>query len=88
MDNSRFTATVFIDLKKAIDTVDHDILLQKVEKYGVIGLEHIWYSSNLKTRRQLCRVNGVASNHRNSRTRMLDGSCDIVNLWGSTIVAQ
>ena len=39
MDKGRFTATVFIDLKKAFDTVDHDILLQKLEKYGVIGLE-------------------------------------------------
>ena len=49
MDKGRFTATVFIDLKKAFDTVDHDILLQKIEKYGVIGLEHIWFSSYLKT---------------------------------------
>ena len=51
MDKGRFTATVFIDLKKAFDTVDHDILLQKMGKYGVIGLEHIWFSSYLKNRR-------------------------------------
>ena len=62
MDKGRFTATVFIDLKKAFDTVDHDILLQKIGEYGVIGLEHIWFSSYLKNRRQLCKVNGVASN--------------------------
>ena len=62
MDKGRFTATVFIDLKKAFDTVDHDILFQKIEKYGVIGLEHTWFSSYLKNRRQLYRVNGVASN--------------------------
>ena len=62
MDKGRFTATVFIDLKKAFDTVDHDILLQKIETYGVSGQEHIWFSSYLKNRRQLCRVNGVASN--------------------------
>ena len=55
MDKGRFTATVFIDLKKAFDTVDHDILLQKLEKYGVIGLEHTWFSSYLENRRQLCR---------------------------------
>ena len=51
MDKGRFTATVFIDLKKAFDTVDHDILLQKLEKYGVIGLERTWFSSYLKNRR-------------------------------------
>ena len=58
----RFTATVFTDFKKAFDTVDYDILLQKLEKYGVIGLEHTWFSSYLKNRLQLCRVNGIASN--------------------------
>ena len=58
----RFIATVFIDLKRAIDTVDDDILLKKLEKYGVIGLEHGWFSSYLINRQQLCRVNGVTSN--------------------------
>ena len=43
MDKGRFTATVFIDLKKPFNTLNHDILLQKIEKYGVIGLEHIWF---------------------------------------------
>ena len=55
------SGTVFINLKKAFDTVDHDILLQKLEKHGVIGLEHTSFSSYLKNRRQLRGVNGVAS---------------------------
>ena len=75
MDKGRFTATVFIDLKKAFDTVDHDILLQKIEKYGVNGLEHIWFSSYLKNRRQLCRVNGVASNMGEISCGVPQGSC-------------
>ena len=75
MDKGRFTATVFIDLKKAFDTVDHDILLQKLEKYGVIGLEHTWFSSYLKNRRQLCRVNGVASNMEEIKCGVPQGSC-------------
>ena len=45
MDKGRFIAVVFIDLKNAFDTVDHDILLQKLEEYGVIGLEHSWFST-------------------------------------------
>ena len=39
MDKGQYTAMVFIDLKKAFDTVDHEILLKKLAKYGIIGLE-------------------------------------------------
>ena len=35
LDNGNFSAGVFIDLKKAFDIVDHDILLKKLEYYGV-----------------------------------------------------
>ena len=75
MDKGRFTATVFIDLKNPFDTVDHDILLQKIEKYVVIGLEHIWFSCYLKNWRQLCRVNGVASNMGEINCGVPQGSC-------------
>ena len=75
MDKGRITATVSMDLKKAFDTVDHDVLLQKLEKYGVIGLEHTWFSSYLKNRRQLCRVNGVASNMEETKCGVPQGSC-------------
>ena len=61
-------------MKKAFDTVDHDILLQKLEKYGVIGLEHTWFSSYLKNRRQLCRVNGVVSNMEEIKCGVHQGS--------------
>ena len=35
MEKSEYTAVSFIDLKKAFDTVNHDILVQKLEHYGV-----------------------------------------------------
>ena len=59
IDRGKFTARIFIDLKKAFDTVDHKILLNKVRLYGIDGLEHQWFSSYLDNRRQFCRVNGV-----------------------------
>ena len=40
IDNKKHCAGVFIDLKKAFDTVDHDLLLQKLIVYGVRGITY------------------------------------------------
>ena len=47
---------VSIDLKKAFDTVDHDILLDKLNRYGFRGLINDWFSSYVKNRRQTTQV--------------------------------
>ena len=61
LDLSKLVGLVFIDLKKAFDTVDHDILCKKLELYGVQQREHSWFRSYLSNRKQFCRVNGVNS---------------------------
>ena len=43
MDNGKFTIGVFIDLKKAFDTVDHSILVTKLDHYGISGFAKQWF---------------------------------------------
>ena len=52
---------IFIDLKKAFDTIDHRNLLQKLSKYGVDQHALKWFNSYLIYRRQRCSVNNRLS---------------------------
>ena len=53
---------VFIDLKKAFDTIDHEILLLKLSNYGVDSTGLKLFESYLTNRSQKCKVNGELSN--------------------------
>ena len=75
IDRKKFTAMIFIDLKKAFDTVDHKILLNKMRLYGIDGLEHQWFSSYLDNRRQFCWVNGVSYDPAKINIGVPQGSC-------------
>ena len=53
--------SIFIDLKKAFDTVNHQILLKKMEHYGFRGTSAVWFQNYLSDREQFVSINGANS---------------------------
>ena len=61
LDNKKFACGVFVDLQKAFDTVNHDILIAKLDHYGIRGVANDWFSSYLKNRSQFVSILGYDS---------------------------
>ena len=61
MDNNDVPIGVFLDLSKAVDTIDHDILLTKLEHYGVDGIPLQLLHNYLTNRKQYVKLNEVNS---------------------------
>ena len=59
IDNGFLNGVVFIDLKKAFDTIDHEILLRKLSYFGADQATAEWFQSYLSNRNQRCNVNGT-----------------------------
>ena len=59
IEGKTYGCGIFIDLKKAFDTVNHNILLQKLEHYGVRGTPLKRFSSNLYKRSQFVSYNNT-----------------------------
>ena len=74
IDEGLLNGVVFLDLKKAFDTVNHEILLSKLSLYGVKGTANAWFQSYLSKRTQVCQVNGNLSLLQNIITGIPQGS--------------
>ena len=64
VDRKNVNISLFLDLKKAFDTIDHDILSAKLQRYGICQKELAWFASYLTERQQYCYLNGQNSEKR------------------------
>ena len=61
IDRGNTPLTVFLDLSKAFNTLDHQILLKKLEFYGLNGMASNWVHSYLSERQQYVEINSCKS---------------------------
>ena len=74
LDNRDIVIGVFLDLKKAFDTVNHKILLKKLYHYGIRGNLFKWFESYLTNRSQYVLFNGIKSDIRDVTCGVPQGS--------------
>ena len=75
LDRGLAVTGIFLDLSKAFDLVDHEVLLRKLECYGVRGRVNDLFRSYLCERRQYVEVNGMKSGTRLVQRGVPQGSC-------------
>ena len=64
VDRGENNLTLFLDIKKAFDTIDHSILLQKLDFYGISEEDDHFLKSYMSERKQCCNINGYRSSFR------------------------
>ena len=74
MDNGCLNGVIFLDLKKAFDCVDHDILLRKLYLYGSSPSTLKWFKSYLSNRTQICKIERTMSRKHTIRCGVPQGS--------------
>ena len=74
IENKEFSCCIFLDFAKAFDTVNHDILLSKLEHYGITGIVNDWFRSYLSLRPQKVKINGFLSDEQYIQCGVPQGS--------------
>ena len=74
IEKHKKTCATFLDFAKAFDTVNHDILLRKLEQYEIRGESLKWFKSYLENRKQCVNINDNSSKFSDMTCRFLQGS--------------
>ena len=74
LDAHKFSLGIFIDLSKAFDTLDHNILLSKLAHYGIRGIINDWFHSYLSDRLQFVSIGSSLSSKRVIKCGVPQGS--------------
>ena len=74
INNGTYSCGIFLDLCKAFDTVDHRIILDKLEYNGIRGVANDWFASYLSNRRQFVSLFGTNSDYQTVTCRVPQGS--------------
>ncbi len=61
IEQGKFSVGIFLDLSKAFDTINHNILIRKLEHYGIRGVAKKWFENYLCDRKQIVKYNEVHS---------------------------
>uniref|UniRef100_A0A8C6NYB4 Reverse transcriptase domain-containing protein n=1 Tax=Nothobranchius furzeri TaxID=105023 RepID=A0A8C6NYB4_NOTFU len=73
-ESEELSISIFVDLKKAFDTIDHRRLLKKMENYGLRGIAKSWIESYLKDRQQYVKIKDIKSGFREISCGVPQGS--------------
>lgn len=74
IENKMFTLGVFLDLRKAFDSVDHNILLLKLSRYGIRGIVSDLFKSYLSSRQQFVSIDSKKSDYLSVKKGVPQGS--------------
>ena len=76
MEDQHVTLLVLLDLSSAFDTVNHRVLLDRLQfDFGISGFALIWFESYLSNRTRRISIDGVLSNIFNLKFGVAQGSC-------------